>query len=137
MKKVTPFLMFEGKAEEAMTLYCETIPDSSVLDVTRYGHGEDRPEGTLKLARVSIGGLDVMVFNSPVHHAFTFTPSASLYVDCSSEQEQPHCRDNGKGRRVPDAARQLWFQPPFRMAERQIRCLLAGQPVIASADRAG
>ncbi|WP_353020143.1 VOC family protein [Mesorhizobium sp. M1403] len=27
MKQVTPFLMFEGKAEEAMTFYCETIPD--------------------------------------------------------------------------------------------------------------
>lgn len=40
MKQVTPFLMFEGKAEEAMTFYCETIPDSSVLDATRYGSGE-------------------------------------------------------------------------------------------------
>lgn len=87
MKKVTPFLMFEGKAEEAMTLYCETIPGSSVLDVTRYGPGEDGPHGTVKLARVSIAGLEVMVFNSPVHHAFTFTPSVSLYVDCSSEDE--------------------------------------------------
>lgn len=88
MRKVTPFLMFEGKAEEAMALYCETIPDSSILEVTRYGPGEDGPEGVVKLARLSIGGgLDVMVFNSPVHHAFTFTPSVSLYVDCSSEEE--------------------------------------------------
>ncbi|TGT36878.1 VOC family protein [Mesorhizobium sp. M8A.F.Ca.ET.165.01.1.1] len=87
MTKVRPFLMFEGKAEEAMTLYCGTIPDSSILDVTRYGSGEDGAEGTLKLARVSICGLEVTVYNSPVHHAFTFTPSFSLYVDCSSEQE--------------------------------------------------
>jgi predicted 3-demethylubiquinone-9 3-methyltransferase (glyoxalase superfamily) len=87
MPKITPFLMFEGKAEEAMTLYCETVPDSSVLDVTRYGAGEDGPEGTLKLARLSVSGLGVMVYNSPVHHAFTFTPSASLYVDCSTEAE--------------------------------------------------
>ena len=87
MKKVTPFLMFEGKAEEAMTLYCETIPGSSVLDVTRYGPGEDGPQGTLKLARLSISGLEVNVYNSPVHHAFTFTPSVSLYVDCSTEAE--------------------------------------------------
>ena len=87
MKKVSPFLMFEGKAEEAMTLYCETIPGSSVLDVTHYGPGEDGPQGTVKLARVSIAGLEVMVFNSPVQHAFTFTPSVSLYVDCSSEDE--------------------------------------------------
>ncbi|TIT51673.1 MAG: VOC family protein, partial [Mesorhizobium sp.] len=87
MTKVRPFLMFEGKAEEAMTLYCEAIPDSSILDVTRYGSGEDGAEGMLKLARVSICGLEVTVYNSPVHHAFTFTPSFSLYVDCSSEQE--------------------------------------------------
>ncbi|TPK77121.1 VOC family protein [Mesorhizobium sp. B2-4-15] len=87
MPKVTPFLMFEGKAEEAMTLYCETIPDSRILDVTRYGTGEDGPEGKLKLALVSISGLEVTIYNSPVHHAFTFTPSVSFHVDWSSEAE--------------------------------------------------
>ncbi|TSE07512.1 VOC family protein [Mesorhizobium intechi] len=87
MTRATPFLMFEGKAEEAMALYCETIPGSSILDITRYGADEDGPEGTLKLARASIAGLDVMIFNSPVHHAFGFTPSVSFYVDCSSLEE--------------------------------------------------
>ncbi|TPI17350.1 VOC family protein [Mesorhizobium sp. B4-1-1] len=87
MTKATPFLMFEGNGEEAMTLYCETIPDSRVLDVTRYGSDEDGAEGTLKLARASIGGVEVRIYNSPVHHAFTFTPSFSLFVDCSSGQE--------------------------------------------------
>ncbi|WP_274534958.1 MULTISPECIES: VOC family protein [unclassified Mesorhizobium] len=85
--KVTPFLMFEGRAEEAVTLYCGTIPDSSVLEMTRYGAGEDGPEGTVKLARASICGVEVTLFNSPVHHAFTFTPSFSFFVDCSSEEE--------------------------------------------------
>lgn len=87
MPIATPFLMFEGKAEEAMTLYCETIPDSHVLDIARYGPGEDGAQGTLKLARASIGGVEVRIFNSPVHHAFTFTPSFSFFVDCSSAQE--------------------------------------------------
>jgi len=90
MTKATPFLMFEGKAEEAMTLYCGTIPQSRVLDVTRYDAGEDGPEGTLKLARASIGGVEVRLFNSPAHHAFTFTPSFSFFVDCSSEEELEH-----------------------------------------------
>ncbi|TIU27306.1 MAG: VOC family protein, partial [Mesorhizobium sp.] len=85
--KVTPFLMFEGRAEEAMTFYCETIPQSRALDITRYGAGEDGPEGTVKLARALIGGTEVMIFNSPVHHAFTFTPSVSFFVDCSSKEE--------------------------------------------------
>ncbi|TIQ37499.1 MAG: VOC family protein [Mesorhizobium sp.] len=79
--------MFEGKAEEAMVFYCETIPQSRVVDVTRYGPGEDGPEGAVKLARASIGGTEVMIFNSPVHHAFTFTPSVSFFVDCSSKEE--------------------------------------------------
>ncbi|MBZ9845246.1 MULTISPECIES: VOC family protein [unclassified Mesorhizobium] len=87
MTKATPFLMFEGKAEKAMTLYCETIPESRVLDITRYGSGEDGAEGTLKLARALIGGVEVRIYNSPVHHAFTFTPSFSFFVDCSSEEE--------------------------------------------------
>lgn len=91
--KVTPFLMFEGRAEEAMTLYCETIPESSILDVTRYGAGEDGPEGSVKLARASIGGTEVMIFNSPVHHAFAFTPSFSFFVDCSSDQEHERIID--------------------------------------------
>jgi len=82
MTKVTPFLMFEGRAEEAMTLYCETI-----LDVTRYGDGDDGPPRTVKLARASIGGVEVTLYNSPVHHAFTFTPAFSFFVDCSSEEE--------------------------------------------------
>ncbi|MDX8465757.1 VOC family protein [Mesorhizobium sp. VK23B] len=85
--KVTPFLMFEGRAEEAVTLYCETIPASHVLDMARYGAGEDGLEGTVKLARASIGGVEVTLFNSPVHHAFTFTPSFSFFVDCSSAEE--------------------------------------------------
>ncbi|SFO46394.1 Glyoxalase superfamily enzyme, possibly 3-demethylubiquinone-9 3-methyltransferase [Mesorhizobium sp. NFR06] len=87
MENVTPFLMFEGKAEEAMTLYCQTIPDSRVIAATRYGSGEDGPEGSLKLARAVIGGVEVKIYNSPVRHAFTFTPSFSFFVDCSSEEE--------------------------------------------------
>lgn len=85
--KVTPFLMFQGRAEEAMTLYCETIPGSHVVEVTRYGPGEDGPQGAFKLARASIGGQELMIYDSPVPHAFTFTPAASLFVDCSSEDE--------------------------------------------------
>jgi predicted 3-demethylubiquinone-9 3-methyltransferase (glyoxalase superfamily) len=88
MRSVTPFLMFEGKAEEALTFYCETIPDSRIISIERYGPGEAGPEGTVKMARISIGGLEVMGYDSYVRHAFTFTPSFSLFVDCSSEDEQ-------------------------------------------------
>ena len=85
---ITPFLMFQGgRAEEALNFYCGTIPDSRIVNVESYGPGEPGKEGSFKLARASIGGLEVMVFESPVEHAFTFTPSFSLFVTCRSEQE--------------------------------------------------
>ena len=37
MTKVTPFLMFEGRAEEAMNLYAGLIPDSKIIKITHYG----------------------------------------------------------------------------------------------------
>lgn len=88
MATAAPFLMFEGKAEEALTLYCKTVPASRILDVDRYGAGEAGPEGSVKLARAEIAGLKVLASDSYVHHAFTFTPSISLFVTCTSEDEQ-------------------------------------------------
>ena len=38
---VTPFLMFEGRAEEAMAFYVATFPDCRILDIRRYGPDED------------------------------------------------------------------------------------------------
>lgn len=84
---VAPFLMFEGQAEEAMNLYVSTIPGSQTLDVRRYGAGEPGPEGSVMTGTFSLGGLTVMCSDSYVKHAFTFTPSASLYVTCQAEEE--------------------------------------------------
>ena len=43
---VRPFLMFQGRAEEAMKLYVATIPDSEVVEIARYGAGEAGAEGS-------------------------------------------------------------------------------------------
>ena len=79
--------MFEGQAEEAMMFYVSLIPNSKVIAVERYGADGPGPEGTIITATASLGGLDVMFSDSFVQHAFTFTPSTSLYVTCASETE--------------------------------------------------
>lgn len=84
---VTTFLMFEGKAEEAMTFYTSLFKDGRVLTVDRYGAGGPGPEGTVKAARFSVAGREFMCSDSFVHHDFTFTPSLSLYVECEDEAE--------------------------------------------------
>lgn len=84
---VQPFLMFEGQAEEAMRTYVSLIPGSEILDVTRYGPGGPGKEGTVLRARFSIAGQVVQCIDSVVHHAFTFTPAFSFFVECESEAQ--------------------------------------------------
>ena len=87
MKSVTPFLMFEGNAEQAMNLYVSVFPGAAILEITRFGAGEQGPEGSIKGAYFSIAGQAIRFFDSPVKHAFTFTPASSLFVECESEEE--------------------------------------------------
>ena len=84
---VTPFLMFQGQAQEAMELYTRVIPDSQILDVEKYGPDGPGPEGTVMLASISLRGQTVLCSDSPIQHDFTFTPSISLFVTCEDEAE--------------------------------------------------
>jgi len=83
----TPFLMFDGKAEEAMSFYVSLFPDSRVTAISRYGPGEAGKEGTILRASFTLAGQTVMCIDSPVKHDFTFTPAMSLFVDCSADAQ--------------------------------------------------
>ncbi len=92
MQQITPFLMFAGdqygRAEEALELYVGLFPRSRVIAIERYGAGDPiGVEGTVRLARFSIDGLEVKAFDSAVAHQFSFTPSLSLFVEVGTEGE--------------------------------------------------
>ena len=84
---VTPFLMFEGRCEEAMNFYVAIIPDSRIVDIKRYGPSQPGKEGSVMRASFVVGGQTVMCIDSPAKHAFTFTPASSLFVECDNEAE--------------------------------------------------
>lgn len=86
-RNVTTHLMFEGVAEEAMTFYVSLFPRSEIKHIERYGPGEMGAEGTVKMATFTLAGGDFICIDSPIKHAFTFTPSMSLFVNCESEAE--------------------------------------------------
>ncbi|WP_273028348.1 VOC family protein, partial [Massilia timonae] len=44
---ITPFLMFEGSAEEAMRFYVSLFARSEVKQIEHYKSGEMGPEGSL------------------------------------------------------------------------------------------
>jgi predicted 3-demethylubiquinone-9 3-methyltransferase (glyoxalase superfamily) len=82
--QVMPFLMFDGRAEEAMRFYVNLFPESRIVELSRYGKSADGAEGTVSRAQFVIGGQTFLCTDSVVKHAFTFTPSISLYVNCTS-----------------------------------------------------
>src|SRR5947208_2238151 len=47
MQKITPFLWFDGKAEEAMNFYISIFKNSKIVSVSRYGEGGPGPKGTV------------------------------------------------------------------------------------------
>jgi predicted 3-demethylubiquinone-9 3-methyltransferase (glyoxalase superfamily) len=86
-QKVRPFLMFQGRAEEAMNFYVSLFADGKIIDIVHWGPGQPGREGSVMKATFSVGGETVMCTDSAVQHAFTFTPSFSLFVSCDSEEE--------------------------------------------------
>jgi predicted 3-demethylubiquinone-9 3-methyltransferase (glyoxalase superfamily) len=86
-QKIRTFLMFEGKAEEAMTFYTSLFAGSSIVDIKRYGPGEPGKEGSVMVATMALAGQEIMCIDSAVKHGFGFTPAMSLYVTCESENE--------------------------------------------------
>ena len=78
--QVAPFLMFSGQAEEAMNFYTSVFESSSILRIKRYGAGEAGDEGSVYQAAFSLNGREFLCIDSPMKHAFSFTPSISLFV---------------------------------------------------------
>jgi predicted 3-demethylubiquinone-9 3-methyltransferase (glyoxalase superfamily) len=86
-ERTRPFLMFQGQAEEALRFYVSVIPDSEILDIRLRGAEGPGESGTVLGAETRIGGTTVMAFDSPVEHAFGFTPRISFFIEAASEAE--------------------------------------------------
>lgn len=118
-----PFLMFQGRCEEALTFYAATLPEARIVSLDR------KPDGTVAMARLSVAGLEIMANDSPPIHAFDFTPSSSTFLTVDG----PGAVDalagalgkGGKPLMPPDdygfSRRFAWVQDPFGVSW-QINC---------------
>ncbi|MBL8643979.1 MAG: VOC family protein [Rhodospirillaceae bacterium] len=91
MQKITPFLWFDNKAEEAANFYAATFPNSKITHVMRYGEGAPLPAGTVLTITVSINGLDFVCLNGGPH--YTFSPATSFMAPCDTQAEVDHLWD--------------------------------------------
>jgi predicted 3-demethylubiquinone-9 3-methyltransferase (glyoxalase superfamily) len=85
MQKITPFLWFDDKAEEAINFYVSIFKNSTIGSITRYGEGGPVPKGTVMTAKFQLDGQEFMALNGGPH--FKFTEAISLYVNCESQEK--------------------------------------------------
>ena len=85
MQKITPFLWFDGNAEEAMNLYVSVFKNSKVVSVTRYGEAGPGPKGTVMSATFQLEGQQFYALNGGPQ--YKFTPAISLFVNCETQEE--------------------------------------------------
>lgn len=101
MQKITPFLWFDGKAEEAMNFYVSIFRNSKVVSVTRYGEGGPGPKGTVMSATFELDGQQFIALNGgPM---FTFSPAISFFVNCETQEEVDDLWDKLSARLCPFA----------------------------------
>jgi predicted 3-demethylubiquinone-9 3-methyltransferase (glyoxalase superfamily) len=89
MQKITPFLWFNDKAEEAAKFYVSLFKNSKIVTVTRYGEGgakaSGRPQGTVMTVVFQLDGQEFMALNGGP--TFTFSPAVSFLVNCETQEE--------------------------------------------------
>jgi len=68
MPKITPFLWFDDKAEEAANLYVSIFPNSKIIDVARYSEAGPAPAGSVMTVAFSLDGQELIALNGGPHY---------------------------------------------------------------------
>ena len=91
-QKISPFLWFENKAEEAARFYTSVFKNSRILGITRYDAAgskvSGRPRGSVMTVAFRIEGLNFTALNGG--SVFKFSPATSFVVSCENQREIDH-----------------------------------------------
>jgi len=84
MQKITPFLWFDGRTEEAVNFYTSVFKEMKVLNISRFG--ENKPgEKSAMSATFEIHGQRFMALDGgPM---YSFTPAISFFINCETQEE--------------------------------------------------
>jgi len=92
MQKITPFLWFHNKAEEAMTFYTSIFKNSKIKSVSRYGDAGPGPKGSVMTASFLLEGQEFVALNGGPQ--FSFSPAISFVVNCRTQSEVDRLWEN-------------------------------------------
>jgi predicted 3-demethylubiquinone-9 3-methyltransferase (glyoxalase superfamily) len=93
-RQLRTFLTFQNStAGAALDFYRHVFDDFDLTDVDRYDSAGPGPEGSVRHARFRLAGGEFSCADSPVAHAWGFTPAVSLWIECDNEGEQQRIFD--------------------------------------------
>lgn len=114
-QKISPFLWFDGVAEEAARFYVDIFPDSRITATNLYGKESSKvsgqPEGRVMTVAFVLDGLAFTAINGGPH--FEFTEAVSFVVHCDSQQEVDHYWERLCDGGDPKAQRCGWLKDRF------------------------
>ena len=91
MQKITPFLWFDGQAEDAVKFYTSIFRDSKIGRILRYGEevakvsASGQPAGSVLTIEFEIEGQKFVALNGGPQ--FQFNESISFVVNCETQDE--------------------------------------------------
>jgi predicted 3-demethylubiquinone-9 3-methyltransferase (glyoxalase superfamily) len=85
MPTITPFLWFNGQAEQAAKFYTSVFKRSKILGIARYTKGTPGKVGSVMTVRFRILRQEFTALNGGPE--FKFNPSISLVVQCDTQKE--------------------------------------------------
>ncbi|HEX3464647.1 MAG TPA: VOC family protein [Candidatus Elarobacter sp.] len=127
--KITPFLWFDGQAEEAANFYVSVFKDAKILDVTRNTESAPGETGAALVIEFELAGQRFMALNGGPE--FTFTPAVSFSIDCANQDEVDYY-----WQRLTEGGREVqcgWLEDKFGLSWQVVPSVLP--ELLASDDR--
>jgi predicted 3-demethylubiquinone-9 3-methyltransferase (glyoxalase superfamily) len=84
-KKITTFLTFDDRGEEAIEFYTSIFPDSRITSRSYYGDAGPGEKGSFMTGTFELAGQEFMALNGG--SSFTFAQGISLFVECETQEE--------------------------------------------------
>jgi len=85
MQKITPFLWFDGNAEEAANFYVSVFKNSKIKSITRYGDVGPGPKDSVMTVALDLDGQEFVALNGGPQ--FKFSMATSFVVNCETQRE--------------------------------------------------
>ncbi len=126
MPRITTFLAYESRAQEAVEQYVSIFKNSRIVHTSYYGEAGPGAKGSVMTIDFELNDQPFTALNGGAH--FKFTDGISLSVDCESQAEVDEYLGEALRRRR---------RGTLRLAEGPLRRVVASQPDDPRRDASG